>query len=580
MQETTCPLDCFDSCGIVYNNTTLKGNKNHPITEGFLCSKLNGWFKYPRIKTPLYNGKEITLQEAFSILVKQLQVTKQDKTLFYKGSGNLGFMQNITKLFFASHKSVVAKGSLCDGAGDAGITLGRGANLPLSPLHVKNSEVVILWGRDPSVTNSHVLKALKGKKLIVINPLHIDLAKNADIFIPIKPRGDIYFAMLLARVAYMEELEDKEFIRSRCDGFEDFIDLICSIPIVKLMEKCGLTSLESIGDILYAIKNKKVCVLVGVGVQKYSFGHQVLQAIDSFGAMMGLFGKEGCGVGFLGDSTFGFKSSFKTKTRQDSVVNADFSKYDLVFVQGGNPALQMPNSLHVRKNLAKTQFLVYFGLHENFTSKMANLVIPAKSFLAKEDCRGSYGHEFVGLMPKLIEEEYGVSEYELTCKLMEHFGYETLRSEEEYIESFLGDNTIKQGNFLINKQMVGVPYEDGFFTQNGKFHFLDELDDDFEEEEGFYLISAKNKKSLNSQFSTNDVLHVPTKLGLKDKERILLICEDKKVEYEVLNDVRLRDDCFLLYSGAQNLNALTPSHESYEGNCAIFGELKVQWRKI
>lgn len=61
MQETTCPLDCFDSCGIVYNNTTLKGNKNHPITEGFLCSKLNGWFKYPRIKTPLYNGKEITL---------------------------------------------------------------------------------------------------------------------------------------------------------------------------------------------------------------------------------------------------------------------------------------------------------------------------------------------------------------------------------------------------------------------------------------------------------------------------------------------------------------------------------------
>lgn len=580
MQKTVCPLDCFDSCSIVYHQNSLKGDKNHPITKGFLCPHLNNWFKHPRIRKPLYNNQEITLKEALDILIEKLKVAKEDKTLFYKGSGNLGMMQSVTKLFFAANHNVIAKGSLCEGAGDAGIELGRGANLALSPLHVEKSEVVILWGRNPSITNSHMLFALKGKKLIVIDPLRIDIAKRADIFLQIKPRGDIYLAMLLARVAYMEELEDREFIEKMTEGYDDFIDHISSIPIVKLIEKSGLESLESIGEVLNLIKNKKVSILVGVGVQKYAFGHQVLQTIDSFAAMMGFFGKEGCGVGFLGNGSFGFNKPFATKTKEDSLVNADFSKYDVVFVQGGNPAVQMPSSLHVRENLAKTKFLVYFGLHENITSKMADLVIPAHSFLAKEDFKTSYGHEFVGYMPKIEDEAFGISEYELTCKLMEHFGYEELKSEKEYIDIFLGENSIKQGGFLLNKKNSDIPYKDGFYTTTGKFYFCDELDDDFEDEEGFYLISAKYKNSLNSQFKTNNLLHVPTKLGLKDGDLVVLSTETGASQYKVINDIRLREDCFLLYSGGENSNILTPPQESDEGKCAIFGELKVHWVKV
>ena len=38
MRFTTCPLDCFDGCSIaVTNDLKLKGNKAHPITQGFLC---------------------------------------------------------------------------------------------------------------------------------------------------------------------------------------------------------------------------------------------------------------------------------------------------------------------------------------------------------------------------------------------------------------------------------------------------------------------------------------------------------------------------------------------------------------
>lgn len=580
MQHTTCPLDCFDSCGIVYENNLLKGDKSHPITKGYLCPHMNHWFKHPRITNARYKDKDICLEEALDILIAQIKSTQKEKVLFYKGSGNLGIMQHVAKLFFSANESVIAKGSLCDGAGAAGVEIGRGANLPLSPLHVKKSDVVVLWGRNPSATNSHMLKALKDKKLIVIDPVRTALAKRADIFIQIKPRGDIYLSLLLARLIYLEKLEDRDFIEKRCEGYEEFIELISSIPIVTLIEKSGIDDLDSLNQIIEMICHKKVCFLVGVGVQNYSFGHQVLQAIDSLAALLGLFGKEGSGVGYLGDSGVGFQSPFAKKSKEDSLVNVDFSKYELVFVQGGNPAVQMPNALHVRENLSKTKFLVYFGLHENLTSKMADLVIPAVSFLAKEDLKTSYGHEFVGFMPKLLDEKYGISEYELTCKLMDSFGYEKPKTQKEYIESYLGNNVLKKGNFILNRQIDGIPYENGFLTKSGKFYFLDEIDDDFEDGEGFYLIGAKNKKSLNSQFHTDNFLHVPIGLKLKDKEKILLSYNGKSVEYEVINDERLREDTFLLYSGAKNANALTPPKESFEGNCAIFGELKVQWTKV
>ena len=188
MRLTTCPLDCFDGCSIVVNeNRVLKGNKAHPITQGYLCHHLNHYHQFDRIEEARYLGQTVSLERACEILETQLRTYLPSRTLYFKGSGNLGVMQSVTKTFFARHGAVFASGSLCEEAGASGIVQGRGADLSLSPLHVKKSEVVMVWGRNPSVTNSHMLPALKGKTLIVINPVKIDLAERADLFIPIRP---------------------------------------------------------------------------------------------------------------------------------------------------------------------------------------------------------------------------------------------------------------------------------------------------------------------------------------------------------------------------------------------------------
>ena len=581
MQKTTCPLDCFDGCSIIVGeDKTLKGDKDHPITQGYLCHHLNHYHSFSRITKPLYHGREISLEEAMDILIQQFALVPKEKTLFFKGSGNLGIMQNATKLFFAQHGGVLASGSLCDEAGDAGIVEGRGANLSLSPLHVKKSEVVILWGRNPSITNSHMLPALKGKTLIVIDPVNIDLAKKAELHIQIKPRSDIYLAMLLSRVAYMEQMEDRAFIEARCHNFKAFMDFVCGIPMRDLMHKCGC-SLEDVGTLLSLVKGKKVSILVGIGVQKYSFGHSVLRSIDSFAALLGLFGKVGCGVGYLSNSGFGFDIPFKVKAKTEILPIVDFGKYGLVFIQGGNPMEQMPCTPRVEHGLKSAGFVVYFGLHENETSKIADLIIPAKTFLEKDDLKLSYGHEFVGLMPKAYESDIGISEYELCTKLMAHFNYGALQTQENILQEVLNSHAIFKDGHLISKTYETLPYEKTFYTSSGKFEFFDEFDDKFDNDsDGFYLLATKQNKSLNSQFIKDDYLYVPLHVGLNQGDKVVLSNQYGKYEYTVRPSDRLRNDCVMLHSGAKGANRLTPPKASQEGHCAIYQEIKVQMEKV
>lgn len=576
MPLTTCPLDCFDGCSIVFSPDKLKGDPNHPVTKGFLCPHLNHWFKHERITKAQIDKKEVSLDEALSKAVELLAKTEPQKTLLYKGSGNLGLMQQCIKDFFAKQNAVIAKGSLCDEAGNEGVVSGRGKNLALSPNHVKDADVVVLWGRNIKTSNSHMLPAIKDKLVILIDP--IKSYDNPDLHLALKPKGDGALALLLARIAYMEEMEDTKYIESKSEDYDDFKEIFLWTPIRLLAELSGV-SLNDASLFLNLTRGKKVAILVGTGVQRYTHGAAVLRAIDSLAFMLGWLGRKGCGVGYLSDSSQGVKWPFKMKSKyEDSLVNVDFSKYETVLIQGGNPASQMPNSKRVIEGLKKVKNLIYFGLHVNDTSKLADIVIPAKSFLEKDDIKCSYGHEYIGLMPALIKNDEAVSEYELTQRLLEYCQFEPLPSQKECIQTMLDSIADNSGSYPTHKLYKEWPYESGFYTDSGKFKFPDEILLDPLEGE-VYLIFAKWYKSLNSQFYPHDGLHVSPLLGLKNGEKIVLKSQYAKAIYEVVLDDRLPKDVMLLYSGAKNANALTPPLESQEGHCAIYQELTLSWER-
>lgn len=572
-KTTACPLDCYDSCYIEYTNNKIEAS-NKGFTQNYLCPHMNNYSNFQTISTPQYKGKEISYKEMYQILFEILEKNTPGQTLLYKGSGNFALMQDIIPHLFASYGATLTDGSLCDSAGEAGIIAGRGSNKNMPYSEIEKSDVIILWGRDPHITSSHLLPLMKNKKIIVINPIKIQSAFNADLFIQLKPHGDLDLALLLCRFLMINGSIDEKYLEKYATEYEEFYELTQTIRIKATLEKIDVT-LGQIGDFLTLIENKKVAIITGVGVQKYSDGSDILRAIDSVAVFLGLFGKEGCGVSYLGNSKDSIPSPFNLKTKKISKVNTMFSLYKTVFIQGANPVAQMPDTQRVKRSLEKVENIIYFGLYENETSNLADLIIPAKHFLAKNDIRTSYAHNFMLKMPKVTETVDGISEYELSSHLAKKFNID-LQEEEFYLQYLQQNTKINNNNLLYLSQREEIPYKNGFDTSDKEFIFLEEYDNDFDMENDFFLLTPKSPKSLNSQFQREHNVYLHSDLGYKEGENITLQSKNGKVTLPVSHNNNLRKDCILIYSGTYGVNNLTSSRHSLEGKCAIFQENKIK----
>ncbi len=573
---TACPLDCYDACSIVYDKGMLQGDLHHDLTQGFLCPHLNHYSAYEPISTPRYQGKAISMEEAIAMLIGAIRECDASKILHYRGHGNFALMQGISDYFFAKLGATLTSGTLCDGAGEAGIVEGRGSNKQLDLEQIKASETVIVWGRNIHVTNAHLLPYLKGKKIIVIDPVKTKIAAQADHHLQIKPHGDLFLALLLSRFVVINDFEALDFLEAHTEGFQEFYELTQTVRIKSVLESIDVT-LGDIGKILELVSGRKTVILVGVGVQKHREGAAVLRAIDAFAAVLGLFGKEGCGVGYLGASQEGIVNPFVLKSPTVPKATADFSRFDLVFVQGSNPLNQMPSSALVAERFSKAKTTVYYGLYENETSKAADLVIPTCNFLQKHDIRSSYGSNHMLRMPQVIERSSGIGEYELVAQLCHAFNV-TLQSEQEYLEHFASFMDEKETGSSVKSRDV-IAYVEGFDTDEERFVFMDEFEFEYIKDNRLFLITCKSPKSLNSQFSRDRYVYLHPNLGFEEGEDVEVISEVGRVTLAVKHNSNLREDCVLIHSGVHGVNNLTPSYVSYEGNSAVYQDKKVEVRR-
>lgn len=582
MIRTACPLDCYDACAITCDPsypTKLVATPSHPTSNGSLCALLSKHMhEAERIVAPRVNGVEVSMDEALKAAAKAMS---EESVLHWKGSGNLGVMQNVTNVLIEKLDATGTYGSLCDGAGGAGILSGRGYNRQLPPEQIAKADTVIVWGRNLTVTNTHMTPFIKGKKLIVIDPVVTPIAKQADMHLQIQPRSDFLLAIMIARCVYMENAEDTQWLEKHAEDYEDFYEFTQSFRMVPALREIGV-DLQDIGELLTYILDKKTVFMVGTGPQKYSNGHYALWAIDALAATIGAFGKEGCGVSHLGSSAQGFDNPFSVKVDTVSIVTTPFEQFDTVLVQGGNPAGSMPNSNTVEASLKQVKHLIYFGLYENETSALADIVIPAKIFLEKDDIRLCYGHHYIEEMHKVLESDIGIGEYAFVSQMFSRLRLDGLKSEAEYLGIWKAQ--FKRANdYDVLPDYEPIPYHDGFGEEGGEsFMFPDDYDDDFDlEAEGgeYWLLSPKSPKSLNTQFARSNKILLPISAEFKTGERVMVSSIHGEQEFVAKLSDSLRDDCVVVYSGGFGLNRLTPFKSSQEGEGACYHEVKVTLKK-
>ena len=372
-------MDCFDTCQATLIDGKVKASKEHKVTNGKLCVNFAHLLKEEKLEQAFFEDKEISLIQSLNILTEKLKNTKASSVLYYKGNGNLGVMQNSPKVFFGQYGATFTKGTLCEGAGDKGIEKGRGFNTNPPLQNLLDSDIIVVWGRNLSITSPHMYELIKDKTFITIDPSKTPIAKKSQIHLQINPKTDHDLALLMTRFAYMNDMEDKYNSNYWNQGAEDFLDLAKSKPLMSYEKTTGV-NLQDVQKAIDLMKDKKVAILMGLGAQKYYEGVQITRTIDSFAAYIGLHNKKAGGVWYLANSTYAYDNQFKVKVKKEvDIVEVNFASYELVFIQGANPVISAPNTQRLINDLKNT-FVVYFGTTYNDTCKWANLIIPSSNY--------------------------------------------------------------------------------------------------------------------------------------------------------------------------------------------------------
>src|SRR5262245_30085145 len=117
LRKTTCTRDCPDACGIVATVEDgrvmrLDGDREHPITRGFLCWRTSHFLPLQygpqRLTTPLLrkNGvlEPVGWDEALDVAAARLAAIRAESgpaaIFHYRSGGSLGLLLTLVDYFF------------------------------------------------------------------------------------------------------------------------------------------------------------------------------------------------------------------------------------------------------------------------------------------------------------------------------------------------------------------------------------------------------------------------------------------------------------------------------------------------
>lgn len=549
-----CPLDCFDVCSmraeiIDGKVVKLEGNKEHTITQGFICEKgrkhVERMYSPLRLKKPMKKVKdefvEISWDEALDIISDKLRhLMDHYGTLSiaqYNDGGAGGLLKNVENLFFDYLGDVTLfKGSLCWGAGIAAQKSDFGDVKGHSPEDILNAKAIIIWGRNPADTNIHLVPFIKkarehGTKVVLIDPLKTATAAFSDWHIQLKPGGDAAFALAAAKYMIENKLIDNDFLKNYTASFDEIKDYIESISYELLMDLCGsdLDTLKSFAELL---TNKPATIYIGYGVQRYYMGGTTVRAIDMLGAISGNIGITGGGVNYA-NKVYGSyinwdavephkkpKHRYIAKPKLAVELSAQVNPMiKAIFISRSNPAVQLPNTLEAVAALNEIEFKVVLDHFMTDTAKLADILLPVTYFMEETDIvYSSMWNGYMFYNEKLVDSYYDTkSELEIYSMLARKLGITEFpqMSSEQWIHKLLGNKAeigvdiaeLKKNTYGCSKNAKLIPWEDYHFeTSSGKFEFvkaaalrkyLDEQQ--CTKEYYFKLLTVHARESLHSQ---------------------------------------------------------------------------------
>jgi anaerobic selenocysteine-containing dehydrogenase len=435
VRSTTCTLDCPDACSLAVTVTDgvitdIDAGPGNPLTDGWICKKVKQHtqrvYSPDRVLTPLIRVgskgsgefRAATWDEALTLISGQMKRALADSgphsivPFTYNSSAGIHEGSGVTEALFEALGAATVEHSICAATAGAAWASVIPGLVSADPFDVVHTKLVIVWGANPTISNTHfpplVQQAVKnGAKVVVIDPRKTAMAKRADLHLALRPGTDVVLAMAVANHWASKGYVNRTFTDQYATGVGDFLAEASKTGIEQAAEICGLTvaDIEVFAE-LYGT-TKPSMLRIGWGQERNANGGAACRAILSLPVLGGHFGVKGSGI--IGATSSGtskdpkrrwpaFKAPVSARRNVLMHTIGEWLAPDagdpcrVLFVQGANPALMCPDTAAVHAALARED--IFTIVHEQVltdTARFADVVLPATTAFEINDVAGSYG---------------------------------------------------------------------------------------------------------------------------------------------------------------------------------------------
>jgi anaerobic selenocysteine-containing dehydrogenase len=414
----------------------MAGDPGHPVTRGFLCTKVakylertyhEGRLLHPQIRTGAKGeGKfrQATWEEALDLIATRLRSAIDahgaQSILPYSYAGTMGLIQgeSMDRRFFHAIGASLLDRTICASAGTEALNLTYGTRMGPDPQDIVSAQLIVLWGTNTLTSNPHLwpfvrkAKEQNGATTICIDPLRTRTAAACDVHIPIRPGTDAALALGMMHVLFRDGLEDRAYLEEMTVGWEQLreralneyaperVAEICRIPvetIENLATRYGTT--------------RPTFIRLNYGLQRHAGGGSAVRAISLLPAVTGAWNDAGGGATLSTSGTFSKLdmaalhrldlSPPGTRTLNMSALGEALTRVDTppvkaLVVYNSNPAAVAPDRENVLAGLRREDlFTVVLEHFQTDTADYADVLLPATTQLEHEDVHRAYGHTYV-----------------------------------------------------------------------------------------------------------------------------------------------------------------------------------------
>jgi anaerobic selenocysteine-containing dehydrogenase len=610
-----CPHDCPSACALEVERIDrsrigrVRGSARQSYTRGVVCAKVARYAErqhHPeRLAMPLRRvgdrgvglaafvpiGWEDALDAVAERLTRAAQRHGPEAVWPYYYAGTMGLVQRdgINRLRHAMGYSGEHL-TICNALSDAGWQAAVGQKRGVDGREMAKSDLIVIWGGNPVSTQinamTHVAQARRqrGARLVVIDPYRTGTAEQADLHLAPMPGTDAALACAVMHVLFKEGYADRGYMARYCDdpaGLEAHLESRTPAWAAAIT---GLDPAEIIDFARLYGRTKRSFIRLGYGFSRSRNGAMQIFAATCLASVTGAWAHQGGGALYSNHALLPINRSLiegldlrdpQTRILDQSRIGpvltgdrrdlGDGPPVTALLVQNTNPMVVAPESALVHQGFGRDDLFVC--VHEQFmteTAAMADIVLPATTFLEHDDIYTPGGHTFLQIGRAVLPPWRDCrSNHEVIGALARrlgatHRGFEMTAL--ELIEETLRLSGLPPSpewpdpNWLDGWNFEHGHFLDGFAHADGKFHFRADwaaigpgharlpafpdhvpVIDEADPERPFRLVAAPSRSFLNTSFNNTPsslaregrptVLVHPAalaELGLRDGDRLRL----------------------------------------------------------